>query len=121
MGIEVKLLFLCLSFKDPASKRYIWTVINKARDLGMTIVLTSHSMEECEALCTKLGIMVNGQFQCLGNIQHLKSKYGKGYSLVIKLKHGLDLDMIFNGLNDFLSINVKGLKLKGIFYNMISP
>lgn len=43
-------------------------------------------MEECEALCTKLGIMVNGQFQCFGNIQHLKSKFGKGYSLVIKCK-----------------------------------
>jgi ATP-binding cassette subfamily A (ABC1) protein 3 len=44
------------------------------------------SMEECEALCTKLGIMVGGQFQCFGNIQNLKSKYGKGYSLILKLK-----------------------------------
>ena len=33
-------------FKDPAAKRYLWTVINKARDLGMKIVLTSHSMED---------------------------------------------------------------------------
>lgn len=43
-------------------------------------------MEECEALCTKLGIMVYGQFQCFGNIQHLKSKYGKGYSLILKCR-----------------------------------
>jgi ABC-type multidrug transport system ATPase subunit len=44
---------------DPAARRYLWTVIKNARDLGMTIVLTTHSMEECEALATKLGIMVN--------------------------------------------------------------
>jgi ABC-type multidrug transport system ATPase subunit len=88
-------------------------VINKARDLGMTIVLTSHSMEECEALCTKLGIMVNGQFQCLGNIQHLKSKYGRGYSLVIKTKHDSNLPVLIKRINDFLSKNIKGLEIKG--------
>lgn len=32
------------------------------------------SMEECEALCTRLGIMVNGRFKCLGSIQHLKNR-----------------------------------------------
>ena len=30
---------------------------------GQSVVLTSHSMEECEALCDRLAIMVNGQFQ----------------------------------------------------------
>jgi ABC-type multidrug transport system ATPase subunit len=98
---------------DPASKRYLWAVINKARDLGITIVLTSHSMEECEALCTKIGILVNGQFQCLGNIQHLKNKYGTGYSLVIKTKRDTDQLDVIKRINDFLSIRIKGLKLKG--------
>lgn len=37
---------------------------------------TSHagSMEECEALCTRMAIMVNGRFRCLGSIQHLKNR-----------------------------------------------
>lgn len=43
-----------------------------------------HSMEECEALCTRLAIMVNGQFKCLGSPQHLKSKFGSGYTLLAK-------------------------------------
>lgn len=34
----------------------------------------THSMEECEALCTRLAIMVNGRFRCLGSAQHLKSR-----------------------------------------------
>lgn len=32
-------------------------------------------MEECEALCNRIAIMVNGTFKCLGSVQHLKSRY----------------------------------------------
>jgi len=45
-------------------------------------------MEECEALCTRMAIMVNGRFQCLGSTQHLKAKFGEGYSLIIKIRQG---------------------------------
>jgi ABC-type multidrug transport system ATPase subunit len=43
-------------------------------------------MEECEALCTRLSIMVNGQFKCLGSTQHLKNKFARGYTLIVKIK-----------------------------------
>lgn len=43
-------------------------------------------MEECEALCSRLSIMVNGQMKCLGSIQHLKNKYGDGYTISVILK-----------------------------------
>lgn len=39
---------------DPGAKRNLWDVMCNVRDSGKTIVLTSHSMEECEALCTRL-------------------------------------------------------------------
>ena len=78
----------------------------------MTIVLTSHSMEECEALCTRLGIMVNGQFQCLGNIQHLKSKYGKGYTLIVKCKEHEDY-LTTRNVDNFLRQNISQIELKG--------
>ncbi len=42
-------------------------------------------MEECEALCDRLCIMVNGQFQCLGGCQHLKNKFGQGFTILVKL------------------------------------
>ena len=45
-------------------------------------------MEECEALCTRLAIMVNGQFKCLGSSQHLKDKFGEGYTLTAKIAIG---------------------------------
>ena len=52
---------------------------------GQSIVLTSHSMDECEALCTRLAIMVNGQFRCLGSTQHLKSRFGRSYTMHVKV------------------------------------
>ena len=47
-------------------------------------------MEECEALCTKIGIMVNGRLRCLGGPQHLKNKFGQGYTAEIT---SLDVDV----------------------------
>ena len=44
-------------------------------------------MEECEALCNRLTIMVNGRMKCLGTLQHLKNKFGSGYTLTVKCKH----------------------------------
>jgi ATP-binding cassette, subfamily A (ABC1), member 3 len=44
-----------------------------------------YQMEEVEALCGKVGIMVDGQFQCLGSIQHLKSKFGRGLACEVKV------------------------------------
>jgi ATP-binding cassette, subfamily A (ABC1), member 3 len=41
-------------------------------------------MEECEALCPRIGIMTNGRLRCLGSAQHLKSKFGQGYQIELK-------------------------------------
>uniref|UniRef100_A0A3Q3D2R3 ATP binding cassette subfamily A member 4 n=1 Tax=Hippocampus comes TaxID=109280 RepID=A0A3Q3D2R3_HIPCM len=71
---------------DPHSRRFLWNAILSVIRDGRAVVLTSHSMEECEALCTRLAIMVNGTFKCLGTIQHLKYKFGDGYVLTMKLK-----------------------------------
>jgi ABC-type multidrug transport system ATPase subunit len=42
-------------------------------------------MEECEALCGRLGIMVGGRLQCLGSPQHLKSRFGQGFLVEVKV------------------------------------
>jgi ABC-type multidrug transport system ATPase subunit len=45
--------------------------------------MNDNSMEECEALCSRIGIMTQGRLQCLGSIQHLKSRFGSGYHMEI--------------------------------------
>jgi len=42
-------------------------------------------MEECEALCSSVAIMVGGRFRCHGNIQRLKARYGQGFTVDLKL------------------------------------
>ncbi|XP_030623464.1 retinal-specific phospholipid-transporting ATPase ABCA4a [Chanos chanos] len=71
---------------DPHSRRFLWNSIMSVIRDSRAVVLTSHSMEECEALCTRLAIMVSGSFKCLGTIQHLKYKFGDGYVVTMKIR-----------------------------------
>ena len=70
---------------DPGSRRYVWEAIMRVLHDNRSVVLTSHSMEECEALCTRLAIMADGRFKCLGPVQHLKNKFGRGYQMIVRL------------------------------------
>jgi len=67
---------------DPTSKRHLWDVILEAKK-NRCIILTTHSMEEADALCDRIGIMHKGQMRCLGTALRLKSKFGTGYRLSI--------------------------------------
>lgn len=98
---------------DPGAKRQLWDVICKVRKQGKSIILTSHSMEECEALCSRLAIMVNGEFKCLGSTQHLKNKFSEGFLLTIKLarndKHN---EGSLQKVKNFVQSHFKGAVLK---------
>ncbi|KAH1117721.1 hypothetical protein AAZX31_17G095600 [Glycine max] len=63
---------------DPASRKSLWNVVKRAKQ-NRAIILTTHSMEEAEALCDRLGIFVNGSLQCVGNAKELKERYGGTY------------------------------------------
>lgn len=72
---------------DPAARRKIWAMLAKAqRELGTSIILSSHSMDECETLCGRMAIIVNGTFRCLGSSQHIRGKFAQGYTLTIKVR-----------------------------------
>lgn len=108
---------------DPATKRYLWTALNKLRDNGKCIVLTSHSMEECEALCTRIAIMVNGTFQCLGSTQRLKNKFAQGFQLTIKIRkiedHAL-LEREVAAIDNFIQSTFPGAELKEKYQELLS-
>ncbi|XP_020745976.2 phospholipid-transporting ATPase ABCA7 isoform X8 [Odocoileus virginianus] len=70
---------------DPGARRFLWNSLLAVVREGRSVVLTSHSMEECEALCTRLAIMVNGRFRCLGSTQHLKGRFGAGHTLTLRV------------------------------------
>jgi ATP-binding cassette subfamily A (ABC1) protein 3 len=70
---------------DPKARRKLWASLIKAKE-NSTILLTTHSMEEAEALSDRIAIMVNGTVRCLGSSQQLKLKYGEYYVVQAKFK-----------------------------------
>ena len=56
---------------DPASKHQLWEVIEAAKG-SKSMILTTHPMEEADVLCDRIGIMANGEMQCLGYSHELK-------------------------------------------------
>ncbi|KAM4691855.1 ATP-binding cassette sub-family A member 9-like [Rhinophrynus dorsalis] len=82
---------------DPKGQQRMWRAIRAAfKNKGRGAILTTHYMEEAEAVCDRVAIMVSGKLRCIGSIQQLKSKFGKGYLLELKLKDSLQVDLIHN-------------------------
>jgi hypothetical protein len=67
---------------DPVSKMLLWELLR--RELATrTLLLTTHSMAEAEALSSRVAIMGQGKLRCVGSPQHIKSKYGRGVFLQV--------------------------------------
>jgi ABC-2 type transport system ATP-binding protein len=62
---------------DAQTRRHIWDYIKKLnRESDVTIILTSHYMEEADYLCERIAIMDNGQFVASGSPEELKDVLG---------------------------------------------
>ncbi|XP_073516410.1 ABC-type organic anion transporter ABCA8-like isoform X4 [Phyllobates terribilis] len=80
---------------DPKGQQRLWRALRAAfRNKERGAILTTHYMEEAEAVCDHVAIMVSGKLRCIGSIQQLKSKFGKGYLLEMKVKDSQRVDEI---------------------------
>jgi ABC-2 type transport system ATP-binding protein len=66
---------------DPQTRRRLWEIIRDLNRQGMTILLTTHYMEEAEFLCDRIGIMEAGKLIELGTMDYFRSKYGRGLAV----------------------------------------
>ena len=72
---------------DPKSRRFMWDLLTATMS-GRAVILTTHVMEECEALCGRVGIMVGGRLRCLGSPAHLKAVHGDNFQLDVNVPVG---------------------------------
>ncbi|CAF0889943.1 unnamed protein product [Didymodactylos carnosus] len=80
---------------DVRAKRFLWDcILTLTRKEHKSVIITSHSMEECEVLCNRLSIMVAGEFKCFGSVQHLKAKFGDGYTIILRTNAVADIDTL---------------------------
>lgn len=61
---------------DVLARRELWEILNELKG-KITIVLTTHYLEEAEALCDRIAIMVNGKIKAIGTADELKKLSGK--------------------------------------------
>lgn len=67
---------------DPVASRLMWRLLSKiGASKHCAIILTTHNMLECEAVCTRVGVMKIGELVCLGDSMHLRSAHGTGFLL----------------------------------------
>ncbi|XP_010689557.2 ABC transporter A family member 7 [Beta vulgaris subsp. vulgaris] len=85
---------------DPASRNNLWNVVKQAKQ-DRAIILTTHSMEEAEVLCDRIGIFVDGNLQCIGGPKQLKGRYGGSFvfTMTTSAEHDAEVETMVRGLS----------------------
>lgn len=60
---------------DPQNRAHVWEQVKKLRDLGTTIFLTTHYLDEADALCDRIAVMDKGEIMAKGTPSALKDQY----------------------------------------------
>ncbi len=56
---------------DPQARRHLWDLIKRVRDKGISVVMTTHYMDEAEILCDRIAVMDNGKIVAIDTPQNL--------------------------------------------------
>ncbi len=79
---------------DPIARDSVWTqVANMQQEFGMTVLLTTHYMEEADALCDRVALMHHGTLQAVGSPTELKAQLGPSASLEDVFRHHAGSDL----------------------------
>lgn len=73
--VSVVLMDEPTSGMDPASKELVARAVRQVIRAQGAVIMTSHSVSECEKLCSRVGILARAGLRCIGTVQHLKHKY----------------------------------------------
>ncbi|ACV27193.1 ABC transporter ATP-binding protein [Kangiella koreensis] len=93
---------------DPQSRNKLFESVLELKDLGKTIIYTTHYMEEAEKLCDRVGVVDKGQLLALGTVDELIEQHGGHSSVNIRSEHGDESFMTANPVNDLME-RLKGM------------
>jgi ABC-2 type transport system ATP-binding protein len=72
---------------DPQTRLLLWEIVREYNQSGKTILLTTHNMEEADALCQRLAIVDHGRVIALGTPRELKASVPGGFLLRLRFGH----------------------------------
>ena len=68
---------------DPQSRRDLWSLLRRHKEQGATVLLTTHYMEEAEALSDRVGIVHQGRLLALDTVANLRTAYGYEFKITL--------------------------------------
>jgi ABC-2 type transport system ATP-binding protein len=95
---------------DPLLRKEILHLIKKIKEIGTTVVITSHRLEDIEEICDKVAIIHNKKIIKNCTIDELKSEYSKGEEIHIQTSPG-DYSKIIKNISSYDQYYVDGHKL----------
>ena len=95
---------------DPEARRSMWSIIHKMTEIGgSSVIMSTHSMDEAEILCKKIGILIKGEFVCNGKPSEIKEKYGKGHEINLRIKT-FKKELFFENIDENTLVNNENLE-----------
>lgn len=86
---------------DPIARDSVWTQVARMQcEYGMTVLLTTHYMEEADALCDRVALMHHGTLQTVGTPSDLKNALGPAATLEDVFRHHAGSDLAGSGDDD---------------------
>jgi len=89
---------------DPQSRNLIFELIQQLNKEGMTIIYTTHYMEEAEKLCNRIAIMDNGQIVAQGTLDELKQQSAVTDMIVVDFTQAPDEKLLAEKLKSEISV-----------------
>jgi ABC-2 type transport system ATP-binding protein len=89
---------------DPQSRRYILDWVKEMNKAGLTVLYTTHYMEEAQELSDRIGIIDQGQLIALGTLEELTQLVGQHETLVLQLNQAEDGEALIQSLVDHPAI-----------------
>jgi ATP-binding cassette, subfamily A (ABC1), member 3 len=114
--VKVLLLDEPTSGMDPQNRRIIWQDIRNLKASGLTLLMTTHHLDEAEELADRVAIMSKGRLLALGTSDYIKKTFGEGYYLTLtpnfqNMQNEEEFISIKQTIGDVVLKHIKGAKI----------
>jgi ABC-2 type transport system ATP-binding protein len=101
---------------DPQTRVNLWEILKVLHDQGQTILLTTHYMEEAEALCDKVAVVDHGKVLADGTVDELKEHAGTATIVTVRFEEPVPEDLAeragLTGRPDVTKVETDGEQLR---------
>lgn len=94
---------------DPQSRRDLWSLLRRYRERGTTVLLTTHYMEEAEALCDRVGIIQHGRLAALDTVANLRAALGYEFKVTYQRDGAGDVETLYGASDQELVERVQAM------------